>query len=158
MASRKPLVIVSGEIQQLQAGDQIDGIDQDLVTLTNDEGTNVVIGAPVYASSAGKFKEAIASAIGTSKVIGLMVDTTVANGATGVIQTDGVLTATTGQWDAITAETGGLVADTVYYLDPDTSGLLTITPTSTDTELVVRVGTGLSTTQLEISIYPPILL
>ena len=158
MTNRKPLVINAGRIQQLQSGDILDGVDKDLVSLQNDNVGAVVIGAPVYSVSAGSIDKAQADAIGTSEVVGLMVDTTTANGASGVIQTDGVLTATTGQWDAITAETGGLVANTIYWLDPDTAGLLTITPTSTVTELVVRVGTGLSTTQMEISIQPPILL
>ncbi len=158
MAARKPLVINSGQIQQLQSGDSLEGVDTDLVTLQNDNAGAVVIGAPVYSVSAGSIDLAQADAIGTSEVVGLMVDTTTANGVSGQVQTDGVLTASTAQWDAITAESGGLVANTIYWLDPDTAGLLTITATSTVTELVVRVGKGLSTTQMEISIQPPILL
>ncbi len=158
MASRKPLVINAGRIQQLQSGDQLAGVDNDLVSLQNDNAGVVVIGAPVYSVSAGSIDKAQADAIGTSEVVGLMVDTTTANGASGIVQSDGILTATTGEWDAVTGETGGLVANTIYWLDPSTAGKLTITATSTTTELVVRIGTGLSTTQMEISIQPPILL
>ncbi len=158
MAARKPLVINAGQIQQLQSGDVLDGVDSDLVSLQNDNVGAVVICTPVYSVSAGSIDKAQASAMSTSEVVGLMVDTSTANGASGQVQTDGVLSATTGEWDAVTAETGGLVANTIYWLDPDTAGLLTITPTSTVTETVVRVGKGLSTTQMEISIQPPILL
>ncbi len=158
MAARKPLVINAGQIQQLQSGDVLDGVDSDLITLQNDNANAIVICAPVYSVSAGSVDLAQADAMATSEVVGLMADATTANGASGSVQTDGVLTATTGQWDSVTSESGGLVANTIYWLDPDTAGLLTITPTSTDTETVVRVGKGLSTTQMEISIQPPILL
>ncbi len=157
MAERKPLVIVSGQIQQLQSGDTVAGIEVSKVTLGNNNAAAAVICTPVYSDAAAGCDFAQANAIGTSEVIGLVL-AEIAIAGSGVIQTDGVMTATTGEWDIVTAEAGGLVADTIYWLDPDTPGKLTITPTSTDTELVVRVGKGLSTTQMLIAIQPPILL
>ncbi len=157
MAVRKPLVIVAGQIQQLQSGDTLTGIELGQVSLTNNNIATAVICTPVYADGAGTVDFAQADAIGTSEVVGLAVADITAAGA-GLIQTDGVMTASTGEWDVVTTESGGLVADTIYWLDPDTPGKLTITPTSTDTELVVRVGKGLSTTQMLIAIQPPILL
>ncbi len=157
MAVRKPLVIVSGQIQQLQSGDSISSTEVSQVSLTNNNAGTAVIGSPVYSDAAAGFDLAQADAIGTSEIIGLVI-ADISAAAAGLVQTDGVMTATTGEWDIITAETGGLVADTIYWLDPDTPGKLTITPTSTDTELVVRVGKGISTTQMLIAVQPPILL
>ncbi len=157
MAERKPLVIVSGQIQQLQSGDTIAGVGASKVSLTNNNAGTAVIGTPVYSDGAGTCDFAKADAIGTSEVIGLVFADIAAAGA-GEIQTSGVLTATTGEWDVVTGKTSGLVADTIYWLDPTTAGKLTITPTSTDTQLVVRVGIGISTTQMLIAVQPPILL
>ena len=157
MAVRKPLVIVDGQIQQLQSGDSIASSEVSQVSLTNNNAAAIPIVAPVYADGAGTVDYAQADAIGTSEVVGLAV-AEIAIAGSGFVQTDGVITATTGEWDIVTGESGGLVADTVYWLDPDTAAKLTITPTSTDTQLVVRVGKGLSTTQMLIAIQPPILL
>ena len=157
MAARKPLVIVAGQIQQLQAGDIIDGVELGLITLENENAAAIKIGAPVYSSSAGKVDFAKADAIGTAEVVGLAT-VEIAIAGTGSVQTDGVITLTTGEWDIITAEVGGLVANTIYWLDPSTAAMLTPTAPSTDTQLVVRVGKGLSTTQMSLMIQPPILL
>ncbi len=157
MAARKPLVIVAGQIQQLQSGDILDGIELGQISLTNNNANTAVIGMVVYADAAAGYDLAQADAIGTSEVIGLVVADT-ATATPGLVQTDGVITATTGEWDTVTGETGGLVYNQIYWLDPDTAGNLTITPTATDTELVVRVGKGLSTTQMLLQIQPPILL
>jgi len=156
MALRKPLVIVSGQIQQIQSGDVLDAAvtgEVDVVSLENDTGAAaIVIGAPVYCKSAGKVDNAQADAVATVEVIGLVQVVTIAYESSGNIQTDGVLAATTGQWDAVTGDTGGLTAGSVYYLDPDTAGMLTTTAPSADGDFVVRVGKATSTTDMEISI------
>lgn len=156
MALRKPLVIVAGQIQQIQSGDVLDSAvsgEVDVVSLENDTGAAaLVIGAPVYVKSAGKVDNAQADAVATVEVLGLVAVATIAYQASGNIQTDGVLTATTGQWDAITGETGGLTSGSVYYLDPDTAGKLTLTAPTTDGDFVVRVGKAVSTTVMEITI------
>lgn len=165
MALRKPLVLVTGEIAQLPAGDDVDApfsgtID---ITLFNDQVAAAVIGAPVYASSAGKFSLALATAAGTAKVIGLVNTTSIAgSGSTGSgpIATSGVMTATTGQWDAITGASGGLVFNTNYYLKNGATGGLMVatTPTTTVGENNVFIGRGLSATVMELGIRQPILL
>lgn len=158
MAIRKPLVIVSGQIEQLQSGDSLDTRDT-VVQLLNDEATPVVIGAPVYADAASGFKKARANAVGTSKVVGLVADSpSIANGATGGIAMDGLLTATTAEWDAVAGTTGGLVFNTIYYLDPATAGKITSVAPSTVGQLVVEIGKALSTTDLKINIQQSILL
>jgi len=156
MALKKPLVIVAGQIQQIQSGDVVD-VDVvgevDVVSLENDTGAAaLVIGAPVYCKSAGKVDNAQADAVATVEVIGLVAVASIAYQASGNIQTDGVLTATTGQWDAITGDTGGLTFNDVYYLDPDTAGMLTTTAPTTTGDFVVRVGKAISTTDMEILI------
>ena len=127
MAQRKPLVMNSGQIEQLQSGDTLDAVvtEVDLISRTNNNASPIVIGAPVYPDGNGTVDIAQADASGTVEVLGLVQETSIAAAASGYIQTDGILTATTGQWDAVAGTTGGLTAGTVYWLDPDTAGLLT---------------------------------
>lgn len=160
MASRKPLVIVDGQIQQIQSGDVLDASvnEVDVVSKTNDNIAAIVIGSPVYTKSNGNVDLAQADAGATVEVLGLVRDASVAAAASGDMQTDGVLSATTAQWDAVAGTTGGLTAGSVYYLDPATAGKLTETAPTTGGQFVVRVGRAISTTEMEISIEPPILL
>ena len=158
MASRIPLVIVNGVVQQLPSGDSIAGIGPETEDLTNNNAGTAVIGMPVYSDAADGFDLAQADAAGTYLVIGLVYDATILTSATGAVQVDGVLTATTGQWDAVTGDVGGLTAGARYYLDPSTPGNLTTTPTTTTTEYVVPVGRALSTTDFKIEIETAVLL
>lgn len=161
MALRKPLVLNAGQIQQLQAGDTLNAPQSggDQVELTNGNAGAVVIGAPVYISANDTFDKARSNAAATARVAGLVAKTpSIANAASGPVQTDGPMTATTGEWDAITGGAGGLTAGTVYYLDPATAGKLTSTAPTTVGQLVVEVGVAISTTILDIKIKAPILL
>ena len=158
MAIRKALVIVSGIVQQLPAGDTLqDATLLPLVVQTNGESSaSLVIGAPVYSSAADTVKRAEANASGTSTVIGLWFDTTTAHGATGNVLIGGILTATTTQWDAVAGTTGGLAFGATYYLDPANVGQLTATAPSTVGQFVVSLGVAMSTTELKLNIQPPI--
>lgn len=160
MPTRKPLVIIDGQVQQLPAGDTLDAAaaEVDVVLLNNAGGLAAPIGTPVYVSAANSFQSARANAGATVEVLGLVRDASVAPAANGSIQTDGMLTATAGQWDVITGGSGGLVSGSTYFLDAANAGkLTTVAPTQTG-QYVVRVGRAINTTSLEISIYPPILL
>lgn len=158
MAARKPLVIINGQVQQLPAGDTLNAAasEVDVVSLVNASGSAAAICTPVYVSASGSFSLARANAAGTMEAIGLVRDASIANTTAGSIQTDGVLTATTGQWDAITGQTGGLTFGAVYFLSATTAGQLTSTAPSTSGQYVLRVGKALSTTDLDISILAPI--
>jgi len=160
MALRKPLVIVDGAIQQLQAGDSLDAtvLEADVIVRENGNAGTIVIGNVVYPDDNGTVDLAQADASGTVEILGLVSSVSITSAASGSIQTDGVLTATTGQWDVVAGTTGGLTAGTVYYLDPDTAGMLTATAPTSAGDYVVRVGVALSTTEFEISIQPPIKL
>lgn len=163
MASRKPLVIgADGLPQQLQTGDDLAGVTVSANpsrTVTNGESSAaLVIGTPCYMSAAGTAKKAQASSKTLGSVMGLIVDTSIAAGATGTLQTDGVFVATTTQWDAITGGTGGLTFAALYFLDPATAGKLTTTPPTTAGQVNTLIGRAMSTTELDMSIQPPILL
>lgn len=161
MTIRKPLVIgASGQIEQLQSGDSIavPTAGASTVSLQNGEAAAVSFGMAVYAQAAGAFKKAIATAAATARVIGLVFDTTIANGANGQVAVDGILTGTTTQWDAVAGTTGGLTAGTVYFLDPTTAGMITATPPTTVGQLLTRIGVALSSTTLMLDIQAEILL
>lgn len=150
MALKKPLVLNSGQIEQLQTGDYLQEVD--LPQMTNDNAGAIVIGTPVYSSNNDSVDKARANAVGTVNVIGLVADASIASASAGGIQMDGVLAATTGQWDAVAGTTGGLTKDVIYYLSAATAGLLTSTAPSVAGEFVVQVGIGLSTTEMKIDI------
>ena len=156
MAIRKPLVIVGGQVQQLQAGDTI----ANLITVaqTNDEAGSIVIGTPVYNDAVDGVKKGQANAAATSKVLGLVADVTVATGQPANIQTSDILVATTAQWDAVAGTSGGLAFGVDYYLDPATAGKITSTATSTTGQILARIGRGMSTTELDIRIDPTTIL
>lgn len=160
MAAKKPLVITNGQIEQLQAGDTLNAsvTEVDVVSKTNDNAGSIVKGTPVYVKANANVDKARANAQATVQVLGLVADTSIAAAASGIIQTDGVLAATTGQWDAVTGETGGLTPGGVYYLDHAAAGELTQTPSTTTGEFVVRVGLAISTTEMDISVTAPIKL
>ncbi len=153
MASRLPLVLVSGQIQQLQSADTLAAPQTggDVLSQTNDESSPIVIGAPVYNDAADGVKKAKADASGTTKLIGLVRDASITNGVAGIIQLNSVLSATTGQWDAVAGTSGGLTFGTRYYLSAATAGLLTSTPPSAVGQYVAEVGIAISTTELLLS-------
>ncbi len=123
--------------------------------LTNVDSVQVVKGTPVYSFSSGGFKRGKADAAGTIHLVGLAyVD--ISSSTLGAIQTDGVVAATTGEWDVVTGGSGGLTINTTYYLSEATIGELTSTPPSTG--YIVPVGLALSTTQLKLNILTPVLL
>src|SRR5689334_12524020 len=115
MSLRKPLVLVAGQIEQLQAGDTLSGVATGTISLTNDEAGPIVIGAPVYTDAADGVKKAKGDATGTAQVLGLVDDVSIANGVAGNIRIYGVLTATTAQWDTAFGTTGGLTPGAYYY-------------------------------------------
>lgn len=154
MAVQKPLVIISGQIQQIPAGDTLSAAASEVGVFSKNSATQtLVIGCPVYAASATTVEKAAANAAGTSKVVGLMQSVSTGIGVSGFIQQDGVLTATTGQWDAVAGTTGGLTFNVIYYLSA-TAGLLTATAPAASGNYVKPVGIALSTTELQIQINP----
>lgn len=155
-AARRPLVIIDGMIRQLPSGDSIDApsAEVDVVILTNGAASAATFGTPIYISASSTFQPARANAGATHGVLGLVRDSSIAAAASGSIQTDGVLTGTTAQWDLITGQTGGLAPGSVYFLSSATAGRLTTTAPTNIGEYVLRIGRAISTTALEISVSP----
>jgi hypothetical protein len=156
MTVRKAIVLNAGQLEQLQPGDRLDMGNS--VGRTNNNAGTIVIGQPVYGVSGTAVDLAKADAQSTIRVSGLVVDVSVAAGAQAEILPDGILTATTGQWDAVTGQVGGLTPNANYFLDPATAGKLTTTAPTTPGQFVLRVGHALSATEFEIEVQQPIKL
>lgn len=159
MVFRRPLVLISGQIQQLPANDSLDAYTREsgMLILANKHTLSLPIGTPVFLSGANECQPARANSSEASQVIGLLRDLTVAVNGTGTIQTDSVLVATTAQWDVVTGQTGGLTPRSNYFLST-VAGKLTATVPSSNGEYVIRIGRAINSTTLEISIQPSILL
>jgi hypothetical protein len=148
MATRKPLVLVNGEVQQLQSGDTL-GITSETgqAVLTNSDAASSAVGEIFYVFGADSLKKAKADASATCVGNVWMATAIIAAGATGVFQEDGIVTGLT-----------GLTAGAVYYLSAATAGAMSVTPPSTTGQYVVRLGTALSTTEFQFSPERAILL
>lgn len=161
MALKKPLVLNNGEIEQLQSGDTLDAPQSggDVVSLTNDEAGPVVICTAVYIDAVTGFKKAKADASATADAIGLVAKSpNISNGASGEVMVNGVMKATTAQWDAVTGQVGGLTFNEAYFLSPATAGLITVTEPSTVGQYVVYLGRAISTVEMMINVERKILL
>ena len=151
MALRKPLVVIDGQIQQIPDGDTITTptTGSDEYAFINKETSSLLPGQPVYLSAAGQVKKAKADAAATKNVIGISAQIISAD-ASGLFIIDGIVTATTVQWDAVCGTSGGLTYNTIYYLSPSVAGLYVTTPPSTAGQYVVPVGIALSTTEMRL--------
>ena len=143
MALRKPLVIVAGQIEQLQSGDTLTGpfAEIESVSVTNGEASPITIGQVVYISAADTVKKARADATATQKAFALVQDASIAAAAIGQVQTSGVL-----------GGMSGLVAGSEYFLDPTTAGAITTVAPTTVGQYVMKLGRALSTTEFDINI------
>lgn len=123
--------------------------------MVNDNAAAITVGKPVYVKSNGNVDLARANAASTTDILGLVYDASIAAAGTGAIATDGPVTATTAQWDAITGDTGGLVPGSTYFLSAATAGAITKTCPSTAGQFAVRLGKALSATVLDVTVEPP---
>lgn len=153
MAERRPLVEIDGELQELPLTDNLPSASDSLArTFTG----AAIAGAPQYIDGNSSVDNAQANAEGTSQVLGLAA-AAVAAAASGAVVTEGVVTLTTGEWDAVAGTTGGLTADQKYYLDASTAGRLTATAPQTAGQYMVEVGRALSTVEMHVRIHRRIL-
>lgn len=153
MPVQRPLVIntTTGELERLSPSDYLD--ERDIFQGTNSGATAAPICTPVYHTSiANEVQKAKADAMTTAVVAGLVLDTTILAAGTGSILSDGRITATTAQWDAVTGQVGGLTAGARYFLSATTAGQLTTTPPSADGQVIAPIGIAKSTTEFEITI------
>lgn len=122
--------------------------------VVNTEATAITIGQPVYAGATG-VKLAKSDTLATTKAVGLVFDTSIEAAGTGGIVTDGILTATTAQWDALTGDTGGLTPGAYYYVSDATAGRLTKTVVSTAGSYITKVGIAITATDLDVGFEIP---
>lgn len=126
------------------------------VSLINANVATIVAGAPVYNSASGYCDKALGDSAAHARVIGLAL-ADIAPAAAGLIQVASIITLTAAQWDAVCGTSGGLAFGTDYYLSASaTSGRLTSTAPVSAGKYVTLVGTGLSATQMKLSIQPSI--
>lgn len=149
MALRKPLVIVNGQVQQIQTGDFIQSYD--VSNKINDETTALLFGNSVYTDASGTVKKAKANDPILKDVIGIVLNGSVAPGAVATIMHSGPAVATTTQWDAIFGTTGGLTPRTRYFLSDATAGDGSSSAPTADGSYVVELGIASSTTELVLS-------
>lgn len=126
------------------------------VSLTNQTGATIEKFKAVYkTTTADEIAKANANSASTFRSIGL-ASAAINDTSSGTIIVNGTLTGTTGEWDAVTGQTGGLTPGSVYFLSNSTAGNLTTTAPSTG--YICRVGIGVSTTQLLLNFGEPIQL
>lgn len=124
---------------------------------TNAEAGTIVIGRVIYAHTVtDQIKLANGNSAATSPAVGLVLATSIASSASGAVAFDGVMAATTVQWDVVTGQTGGLTPGAKYFLSNITAGALTTTAPTTG--YLVGIGRAMSTTRLRIAIEPTIQL
>jgi hypothetical protein len=155
MSKKKPLVITNGQIERLQSGDRLDLSNS--ATKQNNTGNTINIATPVYVSGTVNAIMAQADAQSTVRVAGL-AEATTTDGDPLEVVSDGVFVATTGEWDAVTGDSGGLTPGSDYWLSAAAPGTLTTTAPDSTGSFVQRVGHALSATELEIEVGQPIKL
>lgn len=118
----------------------------DIDTRVNGNGSTITANKAVYINSSGEFDLAKADGGTTAPAYGFTT-ASVASGASGSLQTDGLLTGFS-----------GLTAGSKYYVDASTAGAITATAPTTAGQYVCGVGRAVSSTELQIDISDPILL
>lgn len=126
------------------------------VSLTNQSGSTIEKFKTVYkTASADQIAKAQANSATTFRVIGF-ASAAITNTSSGTIVVNGVLTGTTGEWDAVTGQTGGLTPGSPYFLSTATAG--NFTTTAPGTGYICRVGVAVSTTQMLLNLGEPVQL
>jgi hypothetical protein len=156
MATKIPIVVGSVSLlEQLQAGDTLAGTnDPSIVSQTMQSATSA--GQVLYQNGTPDTLDLAQANHGAqARAVALATADTAASVSVGC-KIFGVLTLTTAEWDTVTGGSGGLAAQTVYYLDPTTPGQLTTATPSTPGQFVVIVGIALSPTDLLVRIGEPV--
>ena len=134
---------------EIAAGGGGSGIPEEFFTATNSQGSTITEGQPVKVLGSGTVNLAQADTRANSRAIGLVKDASIANSASGDIQTDGVLEVS--DWTSVLGS-ASLTAGVIYYLDDATSGKIRATAPSGSGKLIVQIGTAISGTGLEMNI------
>jgi Tfp pilus assembly protein FimV len=154
MAIKKPLAIYDGNVNELQPGDTLDAPTSagENYTMSNANAAAIIKGHAVYISGNNAVNLARANASATADVFALVDQASIAAAATGSVKHDGVIKASTAEWDAVTGAVGGLTAGAEYFLSATVAGQITATAPSASGQFVACIGRALSTTELSLSI------
>ncbi len=151
---RKPLILNSGNLEQLQAGDRLAPVPNS-IQIINGEDYTISAGQPIVIDDQNEAK--YANAVINKDVVAFCVEDVLTT-ISGTFQIDGILSLTTAQWDLITGEVGGLRPGKIYFLDDNDTGRIVRTPPTTPEHYVVRLGAAISTTDFAIMLGTPIKL
>lgn len=151
---RKPLVLNSGNLEQLQVGDRLAPVPNS-IQIVNGEDYSILAGQPIVIDETNNAK--YADAIDNKDVVAFCVEDVLST-ELGTFQVDGLLPLTTAQWDNITGETGGLRPGKVYFLDNSDVGRITRVVPTTVGHYIVKLGTAINTIDFAIMIGTPIKL
>jgi len=146
VAIKKTLTISGGSLELLQDSDSLQWTEE----LTNGGLSASIIGAPVYCDGDDSFKESKADALATSKVLGLVSDTSIASGSPGNVIMYGILEATTLEWGSVLDPPTmmGLTPGSVYYLSDTFTGVITGAPPTAHGSSITPIGVALTPTML----------
>lgn len=137
------------EYGRVIAGSTGTAVEPTISALTNNESTTVAIANAVYVDSTGTFRKANANSASTSSPVGL-AKAAIGAATVGAIATSGEVTATTGEWDLVTGQSGGLTPNAIYFLDNVTAGKLTSTVPGSG--YLTQVGQAISATKMVVRI------
>jgi hypothetical protein len=121
-------------------------------------GEILTIGSPVCISSTRTMIKAFAADTSRILVAGFWEEPVSEIGRIGHYVSAGTLSASIYQWAPICGQNGGLTPGSLYFLDPSAPGRITTSAPSASGLFVVELGLAISSTDLEISIQPPIML
>ncbi len=114
--------------------------------------SDVLVGSPVYLTGSSTVDLAQADALGTSHVLGLALTAVLAGFAT---QVAGIGPVTQADWSSV-AGAAALTPGAQYFLDALGAGMLTTNPPLGGGDQVVRVGTAINSTTMDVHVHRPI--
>jgi hypothetical protein len=118
-------------------------------------------GTPVRPNgiTAGVVTTSEANGLSSAATIGLLVTPVVdASDRASSAQYAGIFEMTTGEWDAVTGDTGGLSLGVLYYVSATSTGKISSTRTGVSNQCITLLGIAISVTELQLQICGPIVV
>jgi len=134
----------TGSVTSTELSAAVEGLK--FLNLTNEDNAAVSAGGPVFLVASATSAFHLATNVGNpgdQDAVGLATSL-IGIGSVGVVQTRGVLSLTSAQWDDTTGQTGGLTTGSKYYVN--IAGKLTVTPPVSG--FIRPVGTAIAPTKM----------
>lgn len=129
-----------------------------VISKQNAEVDGIIAGTLVYNFNGTQMKRAKANSDLTKTVLGIVINSLISPDSSGLVQTEGIVSLITTEWDAVTGDVGGLSPGAVYFLSDTDDGFLTLNAPDITNRYVCRVGMAINSTDLLVNIEPPIKL